>query len=99
MWPFYVRVGDRWKCTARIHEGEACGRIWRVTMNPDSQRRMWTLEDGLAPETWKVFRPVTEEQLWYWINQEMDLRTQDQDVSAATLVEAIQKHFEIGSRR
>lgn len=94
--PFYVRTGDRWKCTDQLHEGEVCGRIWRVTENASG--RMWTWENPDQPDTWKVFRPVTEDQLWYWINAELDLQTQDQDVCAATLVEIIQKHFEIGSR-
>jgi len=47
----------------------------------------------------KVFRPVTDEQLWCWISQELDLQTRDQDVCAETLVEIIRKHFEIGSRQ
>lgn len=60
---------------------------------------MWTWENPPErPDFLKVFRPVTDDQLWYWINHELDLRTRDQDVSAETLVEIIKKHFEIGSR-
>jgi len=95
--PFRVRTGDRWKCTTRLHEGEVCGRIWRVVDGPEG--RMWEWENPDRPEAWKVFRPVADDQLWYWIIHELDLQTPDQDVCAETLVEVVRKHFEIGSRQ
>lgn len=88
LWPFHVRIGDRWKCR--------CGRVWRVVT--DDNGRMWSPEDKAVDAELKVFRPVTDEQLWYWINHELDLQTSDQDVCAETLVEVIRKHFEIGSK-
>jgi hypothetical protein len=94
--PFHVRTGDRWKCTARLHEGEACGRIWRVTDGPNG--RTWTWENPDTPEEWKVFRPVTPEQLAYWVEQEVGVPL-DHPLEPAKVLAAVQKHFEIGSRR
>jgi len=88
--PFRVRTGDRWKCR--------CGRVWRVTESATGREWRWENPPGEL-EGMKVFRPVTDEQLWCWISQELDLQTRDQDVCAETLVEIIRKHFEIGSRQ
>lgn len=94
--PFHVRTGDRWKCTDRLHEGELCGRIWRVT--EDANGRMWTWENPDAPESWQVFRPATDEQLEYWLNHELGVPL-DHPMEPRTVLDALRKHFEIGSRR
>jgi hypothetical protein len=93
--PFRVRIGDRWKCTRRLHDSEVCGKIWRVIQ--DSDGRMWTEENPDTPDDWKVFRAASEEQVNYWLKQE--LGPLDQPIGAAKVVAAIMKHFEVGSRR
>jgi hypothetical protein len=94
--PFYVHIGDRWKCTARLGEGEMCGRIWRVTEGPEG--RIWMRDNPDAPEDCQVFRPVTDDQLKYWLSQELGVPL-DHPLEPAKVVAAIRKHFEIGSRR
>jgi len=89
LWPFHVRVGDRWKCR--------CGQVWRVVRHPVDGGRAWTEEDRLAPAGGlKVFRPVTDEQLEYWLNHELGV-PMDHPLEPKTVVEALRKHFEIGS--
>lgn len=95
--PFRVRTGDRWKCAARLYEGEVCGRTWRVTVDPYSRTREWTLENPDQPEAWKVFRPVSTEQLNYWLEQELGAASKTK--TATDVVAAILKHFEVGSRQ
>lgn len=88
LWPFRVRIGDRWKCR--------CGQVWRVVADMDG--RMWT-HDKPAPKEGKgltVFRPVTDEQLDYWLCEELGAAAKTK--VAADVVAIIRKHFEIGSR-
>lgn len=87
LWPFHIRTGDRWKCR--------CGRVWRVVT--DDNGRMWSPEDKAVDAELKVFRPVTDEQLEYWLNHELGVPL-DHPLEPRTVVEAIRKHFEIGSR-
>ena len=87
LWSFHVRTGDRWKCR--------CGRVWRVVT--DDNGRMWSPEDKAVDAELKVFRPVTDEQLEYWLNHELGVPL-DHPLEPRTVVEAIRKHFEIGSK-
>jgi hypothetical protein len=98
-WPlgWGSRVGDRWKCTDRLDNGERCSKVWRVGVDPYSRTREWTLENPDQPEAWKVFRPVSTEQLNYWLEQELGAASKTK--TATDVVAAILKHFEVGSRQ
>lgn len=105
MWPWIIiKPGDRWRCADKLETGERCGKVWRVVWGDG--RREWT-EDAPAPGGLTVFRPVTDEQLWFRLTADL-AKQADVQLSAVQqgrqlfparqVVEAIRRYFEIGSK-
>jgi hypothetical protein len=96
--PFYTHEGDRWQCLSQVDgASDRCGQIWVVVR--ENLGLTWRHESkpGEKPDTWHVFRPVTDEQLEYWLDQE--LGKAPGPLPPREVVAAIRKHFDIGSRQ
>lgn len=92
-WLTFAKVGQRWQCEADTGDGP-CAKIWRVER--DDSGKIWVSDqEGPADTDLRVFRPATDAEIDYRLNEELGVRSVRGETVDAT-VAALRKHFEIG---
>jgi hypothetical protein len=97
---WFAKAGQQWRCGRAMPSGDRCGKLWEVIVDPDhgNPKKLAWREVGEPEPSGRLerFQRVTDDELWYWLTEEMDLPHRDTDVNAETLIEAVRKHFVIG---
>lgn len=98
---WFAKAGQKWRCGGKMSDGDRCGRLWEVIVDPDHgdpKKLKWTeITEQEPTDRLERFRRVTDGELNYWL--ESELRDLGRPTPPHDVVAAIRKHFEIGSTR